>query len=263
MAFSPGGAYAEETKKERHRKFTLGVGPAVVKFDTKIKFGDKETGRSFLIDPEGDLGLPESNTVGTIYGLYHFRKKHYLGFAFFRIKRESTLFDDEFIADDLVVRGKASLFDRTRFYQLYYGHALFEDERSRVLFTAGLYGLELRYTFEAEGEITLGGITHTGTFKEETSVFAPLPLFGLDFFFSFTPSWGIGTKVSLVGGSFQDVSALVSQTSVNARYQFSKRVGGIFGITYFDADVKIEDDTDRTDVDYGYNGVFLGIHAIF
>ncbi len=259
----PWNAWAETPEKEPKRRFSLGVGAAVVKFDTEFKFSDKKNRVSLSIDAEKDLGLPASNTVGTLYGLYEFHQKHYLGFAYFRISRESTLLDGEFQSGDVTVNGKASLVDRTQFYSVNYGYALFKDERSQVLFTAGLEGLDLKYTFEAQGEITIDGVTQAGSLKEEASVFAPLPMFGLNFWYAYTPKWGISTKVSLVGGTFQDVSAFVAQTSINTRYQFSRRVGAVFGVTYFDADINVENDTDRTEIDYGYAGVFLGIHATF
>ena len=46
VALPPDEVAAQEVKKERHRKFALGVGPAVVKFDTKIKL---ERQAQFLI----------------------------------------------------------------------------------------------------------------------------------------------------------------------------------------------------------------------
>ena len=59
------------------------------------------------------------------------------------------------------------------------------------------------------------------------------------------------------------MTATVFQSVFNARYQFNKRVGAVVGVTYFDADVTIEDDLERTDVSYGYSGAFLGVHLIF
>jgi len=35
------------------------------------------------------------------------------------------------------------------------------------------------------------------------------------------------------------------------------------GITYFNADVRIDDETDVTDVSYGYTGAFIGMHFAF
>ena len=48
--------------------FALGVGAAIVKFDTKMKFTDKQSGNSVFLDPEGNLDLPDTSHVTTIYG---------------------------------------------------------------------------------------------------------------------------------------------------------------------------------------------------
>ena len=52
-------------------------------------------------------------------------------------------------------------------------------------------------------------------------------------------------------------------TSINARYQFAKHAGLLMGITYFDANVDIDDDDEVTEVRYGYSGLFLGLHFGF
>jgi hypothetical protein len=42
-----------------------------------------------------------------------------------------------------------------------------------------------KYVFKAEGDITIDGVTESGFIHEEINVFAPLPLVGIDFLFSF------------------------------------------------------------------------------
>jgi len=64
-------------------KFALGAGVAIVKFDTKVKFTDKQRGNSVFLDPEGNLDLPDTSSVITIYGGYNFNHKHSIGFSFF------------------------------------------------------------------------------------------------------------------------------------------------------------------------------------
>ena len=66
-----------------------------------------------------------------------------------------------------------------------------------------------------------------------------------------------------MGGSYQDVSVRVIETSINSRYQFSRNTGFLLGLTYFDSDIDIDDDEKVTEVSYGYNGVFVGIHVGF
>lgn len=78
--------------------------------------------------------------------------------------------------------------------------------------------------------------------------------------YSYTPKWRLSTRISLVGGSYDDISATVLQTSIKSVYQFSKHVGLILGVTYFNADVSIEEEAKIKEVSYGYTGGFIGMH---
>ena len=252
-----------ETRKDEPR-FVIGVGTAAVRFDSNFKVTDKETGRSVFIDPEGDLGLPEIARVNTLYGGYRFAEKHQIGFGYFGIKRETSIFAIDLNLEDIIlVKGNAILKDETDFYNLTYAYSLFKDDRSRINATFGIYGLDLKLAFEAEGELIIDGVTQSGTYRETVAIFAPLPLVGLDFNFSFTPRWSMKTKFALVGGTYQDISAGIFTSTINAHYMFSKHIGGVLGVAYFDAKVDIDDGKTLSQVTYGYSGVYGGLHFIF
>jgi hypothetical protein len=116
------------------------------------------------------------------------------------------------------------------------------------------------YVFKAYGDIIIEGVTTSGSIEEETKVFAPLPLIGLDFLFRITDSWYFATRVAFVTGSYDDLSATVFQTQINAQYRLNQYLGIVMGLTYFDADVVIEDDLEKQDVSYGYDGAYIGMH---
>jgi hypothetical protein len=258
-------AYAELDKLELYGdyKFALGIGAAIVKFDTKMKFTDKQSGNSVFLDPEGNLDLPDTSHVTTIYGRYNFNQKHSIGFSFFSVNRESNVFSFDKTFEDIRVVGDATMTDTTNFYQLDYGYTLFNDDRSRIKLLAGIYSLDLKYVFEANGDITVGGVTTSGSILEQADVFAPLPLIGLDFWFSFTPEWSMATTVGFVAGKHDDLSAVVMQAGINAQYKFSRHIGGVIGLTSFSADITIEDSDEKQDIDYAYGGLFMGVHFVF
>jgi hypothetical protein len=254
----------KETTLYEGNKFAIGAGFGIVKFDTNVKVTDKTSGATRFLDLEGNLNLPEISHVTTIYGAYRFNEKHSILFGYFSINRSvSVLTIDENFDDIILINADVSISDNTSFYNLVYGYSLFQDDRSNVTFVAGLNGLDLNLQVEASGQITVDGISRSNAVVAEAKVFVPLPLVGLNFGFSFTPKWSVGTKISLVGGSYEDVSAVVIQTSINSRYQFSARSGLLMGITYFDADVSIDDVADITDISYGYTGAFIGAHFGF
>lgn len=256
-----------ETDQELYKssKFAIGIGAAIVKFDTKLKFTDKtrSTFDSIFIDPEGNLDLPETSSVTTFYGAWNINPRHSIGFSYFSVNRESIVLNIDETLEDVRIEGDAKITDATNFYRLSYGYTLFNDYRSKIKLHAGVYGLDLKYVFEAEGQITREGVTTSDSINEEAKVFAPLPLIGLDLWYSFTPGWSINTRVAFVAGSYEDVSASVLQTSLNAQYRFTDHIGLIFGLAYFDADVVIEDNIDKKEIAYGYNGGFIGMHLMF
>ena len=258
-------AHAETDKIELYNgyKFALGVGAAIVKFDTKIKITDKQNGSRIFLDPEGNLDLPDTSHVTTIYGAYNFNQKHSIGFSYFSINRESSLFSFDKTFEDIRVVGDASISDTTNFYRLDYGYTLFNDERSQIKLVAGIYSLDLKYVFKAKGDITIGGVTASGSILEEAAVFAPLPLIGLDFWFSFTPEWSLATRVGFVAGTYEEVSAMVVQAGINAQYKFNRHIGGVIGLTSFSTDVVIEDNIKKQEISYAYDGVFVGLHFVF
>lgn len=262
MAIGPVSAETEDMNLYKGSKFALGVGTAIVRFDTNIKFTDKPAGRKMYLDLEGNLDLPDVSTVLTFYGAYQIKPKHAIGFSFFSINRESEIINIDNTLEDVRIVGSASITDTTNFYRLDYGYNLFRDYSSKIDLMAGIYGLDLKYVFKADGEITEDGVTTTGSIEEEAKTFAPLPLIGLNFRFRITDSWRFATKVAFVTGSYSDLSATVTQTSIHALYNFNRHVGVVMGLTYFDADVVIEDDLERQDISYGYDGAYIGMHFL-
>lgn len=256
--------HADEPNLYQGNNFALGAGFGIVKFDTNVKVTDKQNGSTRYLDLEGNLDLPEISHVNTLYGAYRFNEKHSMLFGYFGINRSASLLKiNENFNDLILIDAEVTISDKTRFYYLSYGYSLFHDDRSDITFVAGLNGLDLRLLAEASGQITVNGVTRSNELVAEANIFAPLPLIGLNFGFSFTPKWSVATKISLVGGSFGDVSAGVLQTSINTLYQFNQHIGLLMGITYFNADVEIDDEADVTDVSYGYTGAFIGMHFGF
>ncbi|MCG6939494.1 MAG: hypothetical protein LJE83_15170 [Gammaproteobacteria bacterium] len=255
-------AEQEQVELYKDSKFALGIGAAIVRFDTNIKATDKQSRQSLYLDLEGNLDLPEVSTVTTFYGMYQLKPKHSLGFSFFSVNRASDIFNFDKTLEDVHVTGYASITDTTDFYRLDYGYNLYNDNHSKIDLIAGIYGLDLKYVFKAEGDITIGGVKTTGSIKEEAKVFAPLPLIGLDFLFRITNKWSFATKVALVTGSYEDLSATVFQTSINSQYRVNQHFGIVMGLAYFDADVVIENDLEKQDISYGYDGAYIGMHFV-
>jgi hypothetical protein len=248
------------TPVTKSEKFLLGTGYGIVRFDVNAKVTDKDSGRSRYIDLEGNLGLEKRSSVRNIYGSYRISDKHSIQFAYFDINRSSTFISiDESYGDLLAINASVEVKDTSGFYNLSYGYQLFKDINSMITLIVGLNGIDLRFSAEARGEITVGNQSRSEAIIAEADAFAPLPLLGLHFITAFTPEWSIATRVSLVAGTYEDVTAGILQANIFSRYQFSKHVGLLLGLTYFSADIDVEDNDELIEVSYGYDGIFVGL----
>jgi len=164
----------------------------------------------------------------------------------------------------LNVSGNVSLSDQTRFYYLTYNFTAMQDERAMVLLSFGAAGLDLKYVLEANGSLSYKGVPLlSDSYREEAKQFAPLPMIGVDAWFAMSRNWALGSKVAIVGGSYKDISGGVFEARIRAKYAFNRNVGILFGFNFFQGRIDIEDDDLKTEIAYGFNGVFAGLDVGF
>jgi len=241
-------------------RFTLGIGAAVNRFDTSYKISDKNTGRSLFIDGEGSLELPQTAVSPTVYGYWRINQKHGLGFRYFSVDREGGSFEVDQDIGDVNLSGNLTVFDRSKFFLLNYGYTFSTKPDARVRGIIGIYGLDLRLGFEGEGEISDGtNPPITGEIDDEVNTFVPLPLLGVDFNQAVSDDWALGARFAMIGGQFNDVDGLVFDAQIRARYQISNHVGLVLAANYFSGDITINDDSDRQEIKYGYDGFAVGL----
>ncbi len=246
------------------RAFWFGIGIGYEKFDTNLKLTDNRSGGSVFVDLESTLGLAEEDAIPLIYGYYRPNNKHGFGWYYSRVRRDGKILviDENF--GDLNVTGIAAISDRTSFYDLSYNYTIYQDDRAFIFASFGMFGLDLSYNFRAIGEITYQDEPVTsGQYEEDVSQFAPLPLIGIATWFALTPKWSVGTKVTLVGGSYDDVSAFVISSKIQATYTLSDQFAVDIGVNYFDADVTIGEKRRTSDVRYAFSGIALGLNYRF
>jgi hypothetical protein len=249
------------TVTSKDGRFLLGVGYGIVRFDVNAKITDRDSGFSRYVDLEGNLGLDKRSNVQAFYGSYLFNNKHSLVFNYFGVNRSSTLFSFDASYEDLeITDATLEIFDKSKLYNLGYGYRLFQSETSSITLVAGLNVLDLKLVAEASGDIVSEGTSRSVAEVVEAKQIAPLPLIGLNFTTRYTPEWSVATRVGFIGGSYQDVSAQIFQTSILSRYQFSRHVGLLFGITYFSAEVDVREPDEILEISYGYDGLFVGLH---
>ena len=255
------GLSGDELVVSDDAKFVLGTGIGIVRFDVNSKVTDKQTGGGWYIDLEGNLDLAKWSKVRNFYVAYQLSEKHSLLFSYFDVERKSTLLDiDENFEDLVLINAEVEVRDRSKFYGFAYGYSLFRDNHSDITLIAGIDVIDLNFEAEANGTITVEGDTRSGVDLANGGATAPLPLIGLNFNNRFTPKWSLATKIAFVSGRHEEVSAIVLSTNIISRYQFSRNLGLLLGLTYFTADVENDRTNQVSEISYQYNGLFLGLH---
>ena len=258
------GYFEGETSKALSRKLSIGIAGGLMRFDTNFKFTNRSNGRSVFLDSEGSMGLPEVKTIPIIYGYWRPSAKHGLGFAYFSVRRDSELVAIDRNFGDLSVEGRASLQDDTRFYQLAYNYTLFQDSRAFLFASLGITAIDLKYDFDAFGVLLIDGEpVSTGSYTERLEQFAPIPMIGLDAWFAITDKWSFGARASFVAGDVADVRALILESRIRAKYDFTKNLGLIIGLSYFDGDVTLDGSSRKTEINYGFEGLIVGLDVGF
>jgi len=246
------------------RTLSVGIAAGIMRFDTNFKFTDRDSGRSVFLDAEGTMELPEVKTIPLIYGFWRPTPKHGLGFAYFSVRRESELVAIDRNFGDLSLEGRATLTDDTRFYALTYNYTFFQDSRAFVFASFGIKAIDLEYQFDAVGTLSLDGEPiESGVYSETLEQFAPIPLAGIDAWFALTDKWSFGARAVFVAGEVSDVRAVITESSIRAKYAFNQTIGLIMGINYFDGDITINDTDKKTEINYGLDGLFFGIDLGF
>jgi len=246
------------------RTLSVGVAAGLMRFDTNFKITDRDSGVSVFLDAEGTLQLPETKVMPLIYGYWRPSPKHGLGFGYFSVRRDSELIAIDRNLGDLNLNGRAVLTDDTSFYALTYNYTVFQDARAFVFASFGIKAIDLRYEFDAIGAVSLDGeVIEAGSYSKTIEQVAPIPLAGIDAWFALTDKWSFGARAAFVAGEVSDVRAVITESSIRAKYEFNKHIGLIFGINYFDGDITINDVDEKQEINYGFDGVMLGIDVGF
>jgi hypothetical protein len=69
--------------------------------------------------------------------------------------------------------------------------------------------------------------------------------------------------LSVIGGSYEEITAKILEIKVRAKYAFNKNVGMSFGFNSFTSEIEIDDPDVFTDINYGFSGFKVGVDLGF
>ena len=254
---------APTSDDDLNRELVFGIAASVNRFDSGYNVFDSGS-LPITIDGESDFGLDESVVSAMLYGSWRISGKHGLGIQLFRIDRQGTALAFDKTFGILKVDGVVSLSDQTRFYYANYSYTLKEDDSIWIKGLLGLYTLDLQMDLRANGTVTIDGIPiASGVYEDSITNTIPAPMIGLQFWARASENWRLGSRFTMVAGTYGDFSVQVFQADISARYKFTERFGLVTGVNYFNADVDIQKETKKTEIKYGYDGFYFGLDFSF
>jgi hypothetical protein len=246
--------------KFRRKGFSVGVAASYAYFYSDATYYDKINNQRIYISPEGQLGLKRTQFIPAIYGFWHPAERHWIGFSTFTINREGNSVQIDRDLGDYKVKGSIYMSDRSSFYYLTYNYLFFHDDRAFILAALGLYGIHLKAGIEARGEIKVDDEPiEIGYHKESVDRFAPFPLIGVHAQFAVSARWYIGAGAAIVGGVYEHMAAFAYESKISARFVITKNFSVLGELFFFNADIHVDEEKEKTKVRYSITALFLGV----
>jgi hypothetical protein len=244
-------------------KFTVYLGGFFPEVDSSVRVDGDILGPGDNIDFEKTLGLEESKTL--LWGGigWQISRRNSLEFEFANLNRDGfvqAISDPIQIEDNLVQAGAAldTAFDVT-LGRLTYGFSIIKDEKKDLRLKAGLHIADLGVSFQATGVVCVDGeplpcTSFTSDFLESEDVTAPLPHFGGEFSYAFSPK--LMARLQVIGFAIELDSIDGSLIEVDADLVWSpwRHFGLGAGLRYFNANLESKGSKLNGEFDFDYYG---------
>ncbi len=209
------------------------------------------------VDMEDDLGLDRDLSLVRVDGYYRLGRKHRLQFGYFSLEREAQRVIDRSITigdNTFIINGQVDSNLKNTITEIGYMYSLRQTDRFEVSGTFGIHWMELQSSFIGE---TASGVFETTS----SSVEGPLPLFGVDIDYAFTPRWIASFRGMVFSYKVDPYDGHLIDLRGTLEYIFLNNVGVGLGVNRFDLDLTYTDNGRVGAFSWGYDGMQLYITA--
>ena len=230
-------------------KWAFWIGGFFPNVDSSVRFDSNGGNIGNRIDFEDTLNLEETKT--TLWGGFRWRisKRNQLEMEFDNLNRSGT---NGFITTDLdfndsTVRAGAAIdteFD-LGLARLTYGYSVLQNQKHSLVLKAGVHLAHTRLKISAFGDIV---DVDTGVplcmpspcqeSVESDSYTLPLPHFGLQYAYAFTPTLGLRTQFLGFAIKINDIKGTLIEVDLDLHYQPWKHFGFGGGVRYWNVTVE-------------------------
>ncbi len=215
-------------------RFTFRVGAQLfTDFTTRLRVDSATLGLGTELVVEDDLSVEDSLQVGRLDGAYHFNQRHSIVASFYDIRRTGTTeisrdinFGDESFQVNTVVK---SDFDQS-IIKLTYRYQFLDRPKFDMRASFGLHTMK----FKTELAVTDGSRSQTADAN------APLPVFGIQGAYRFSPKWRVVGSAEWFDVQSGDLKGTFLDALFSIEYEISERYGVGFGFNRFELNVETD-----------------------
>lgn len=240
-----------------HKTFGLSVGGAAYEnFDTALRV-DSDTLVGAVVDLEDTLGVDDSATVLRADAFYNFNQFHGISLGYYDIRRSGsrTLAEDITFGDQTFFAGsRLDTEFNTKVLKLAYRYNFVADYRTKIGTSLGFHTMEIQTSLNAA----------TLAVDESFRATVPLPVLGLFWEYSLSPSWKLLSSIEVLQVDIGFGRGYVSDTRLTIEHDLFENFGWGFGYNGFKLDATIEGEDRLTGrVQYDFQGLMLFLRCYF
>jgi hypothetical protein len=258
---------AEEWINPGDETFRIGLGFFLPAFNSSLRVNNSTINVGDEIDLENDLGLDKRETVFWGSGMWRFAANHRISLSYYKFERGSvaTALRDLTIGEETFPAG-ASLSTNFQFQSvpITYQYSFIKTAQHELAGTFGIHWNTI--DLDVRGDAFVGGggsVDGQVNAKAE----APLPLFGMSYFYHSNKQWTSGIHGEVFALDLDDDDVSFSGALFNVRasteYWYYNYFGVGFAINWFSMDVDVEDSEWQGAIDYEYIGPQIYVIARF
>lgn len=240
-----------------YRTFGLSIGGAAYEnFDTTLRV-DSDSLVGAVVDLEDTLGVDDSSAVLRADAFYNFDQFHGIGLGYYDIRRSGTrtLAEDITFGDRTFLAGSSVDTEfNTKVLKLAYRYNFVADHRTKIGASAGFHTMEIQTSLNAS----------TLSVDESFRATVPLPVFGMYWEYSLSPSWKLLSSVEVLQLDIGYARGYLSDTRLSLEHDLFEHFGWGFGYNGFKLDATIEGEGRLTGrVEYDFQGLMLFVRCYF
>lgn len=214
---------AEEPLPFGKERFRLDIGAFLPAMNTNVRVDSPSLGVGDQIDFEDDLNYDKDVNTARLDGYYRFTDRHSVQFSVFELSRsaKATLVNTIQFGDIVFPAGTSVTSENNVLVtELGYQYSFLKTSNMELSATAGIYLLQIDSTIKSSG----------GALNERATASGPLPQFGLDLKYAFTPAWYVSARGQVFQIEMDTYDGSLTNLRLGVDYFGYENLG--FGIGY-------------------------------